>query len=372
MPPSPLTLAVDTLAAMLNCELASHPVYDGVELQWFDDPRHGTGMLAFLSRRDGRVVDYYVDPGLRIDRDGYHIGGGTGTWTETTFAVARLHVAEDGVDAEVRFTDVDGRCIHVRVDDRDGVRRRRAGLLAPVGSAVEDPTSLMLVWMPGFDLVRATRRPPLVRIDGEDAAIGRLPGGRLHKRHLVKYAAPVVTVFVAGEAAGRLGDLPDARTAGVPGDGPTTVVARAELPGAAPVEARLELTPAWPDLAALPEGRERRGRWRVGVDDAWLTGGDWFARRADGTVGLGLDVTQRWRPRRLPLLMRVVTTVVPVFRRWPTTYRWRGTVVLGADPVFAGGWERLASSGADAYRRATGSAVSRPTDPGLSRPSGSR
>ena len=27
---------------MLNFELADHPVYDGGELQWFDDEDHGT------------------------------------------------------------------------------------------------------------------------------------------------------------------------------------------------------------------------------------------------------------------------------------------------------------------------------------------
>ena len=51
---NPLSLTVDPLAAMLNCELADHPVYDGLELQWFDDDVHGTGMLAFLSRREDR------------------------------------------------------------------------------------------------------------------------------------------------------------------------------------------------------------------------------------------------------------------------------------------------------------------------------
>ena len=90
-----------------------------------------------------------------------------------------------------------------------------------------------------------------------------------------------------------------------------------------------------------------------------LTGGHWFAEPRDGVVHAGLDVTRRWRPRGLPLLMRLVTTVVPVFRRWPTTYRWRG--VLRPDdagaPGWSGGWERVAGHrGADAasYRKATG------------------
>lgn len=45
---------------MPNFEIADHPVYHGLELQWFDDAAHGTGMLAFLGRRDSHVFDYYA------------------------------------------------------------------------------------------------------------------------------------------------------------------------------------------------------------------------------------------------------------------------------------------------------------------------
>jgi hypothetical protein len=50
----PFDLGVDSLAAMVNCELVDHPVYAGLELPWFDDAPHGTGLLAFLRRRDDR------------------------------------------------------------------------------------------------------------------------------------------------------------------------------------------------------------------------------------------------------------------------------------------------------------------------------
>ena len=358
-----MTLSASSLAAMLNAELVDDPVYDGFELQWFDDAEHGTGLLAFLSRRDGRVVDYYCAPGLRLDREGYHIGGGTGAWVDTEFEVARLRVGPDGVDAEVAFTDVDGRAVRVRVDDRDGRRRRPAALLAPVSSGILEPTALMIVWMPRFDLVRATGGPIEVGIDGRQVLVGRLPGARWHRHVLVKYAAPVLTVDVARQHDGPLADLPPATTTrgddGAGGTGVATV--RAEAVGAAsgtgpaPV-ARLAFTPAFPDLDALPDGARRHGRWEVGVDAATITGGTWTAHRTGDVVEVGLDVTQRWRPRGLPLLMRVVTRVVRLFRTWPTTYRWRGTVTLGPAPQLVGGWERTSMAGMDAYRQATGSA----------------
>ncbi|NUU18728.1 hypothetical protein HP550_15855 [Cellulomonas humilata] len=336
-PVAPITLRIDRLAALLNAELADDPVYDGVELQWFDDEVHGTGMLAFLSRREDRTVDYYLQPGLRLDRRGYAIGGGTRSWNVTPFEEARLAVAQDGVDAHVRFTDVDGRLVEVRVDDRDGVARRRARLLAPVSAGILRPTSLLLVWMNAFDLVRVTATPPSVRIDGRSAALGRLPGVRVHRRHLIKYAASVVVVEVNPDTA----EQPTPHSLGH-----VTAVCDDHT-------AEIQLVPPL-DLRRMADGDRAEGRWHVTIDGARITGGRWSATRASQEVHVDLDRLERWRPGTLPWLMRLVTTVVPVFRRWPTTYAWHGTVQLG-HPSPSGSWRRTGGHDGQSYRRATGS-----------------
>jgi hypothetical protein len=345
----PLSLRVDELACMLNFELADHPVYDGGELQWFDDEVHGTGMLVFLSRRDGRRVDYYLQSGLRVDRGGYEIGGGIGSWTEIDFEIGRLSVADDGVDAEVRFLDLDGRAVEVRVNDRDGRLRRPAGLLAPVSASIERPTSLLLVWMPRFDLLRTTGTLPVIRIAGVDVSTGRLPGRGLHRRHLIKYAAPVVAVEVNRTHDGSLPAAPADQQVGLDVAGGVREVT-AEYAGHA---ARLLLEPELPDLAGLPDGSAASGRWLVEVDRVRLTGGSWSTARSGDDVTVAMDVDERWTPGRLPWLMRLVTRVVPVFRRWPTTYRWRATVHLGAEPTMSACWERTGGDRGDGYRRAT-------------------
>lgn len=340
----PLALRLDQIAGMLNAELHDHPVYDGVELQWFDDARHGTGMLVFLSRREDRRVDYYQQRGLKLDRSGYQLGGGTRSWTEVDFDLARFRVGHDGVDAEVRFRDVDHRLIEVRVHDQDGRTRRRGGLLAPVGAGVENPSSLLLVWMPAFDLVRRTDIPPVIRIGGSDAQIGRLPGARLHRRHLIKYAAPVL--------AAQLNPLPEGALATAQSEGweaglLTTI--RAEEGGHV---ARLVLEPGLPGIPGLGDSVEE-GRWHVEIDGARLTGGAWSAAGSDSGARVALDVDERWDPGQLPWLMRLVTAVVPVFRRWPTTYRWRCDVRLDGEPAMVSRWQRTGSTTTDGYRRAT-------------------
>jgi hypothetical protein len=344
----PFDVHVEPGPAILNCELADDPVYDGLELQQFDDPLHGTGMLAFLQRRaDGRV-DYYQAPGLRLDPGSYTLGAGVGEWHETAFDVARLAIAEDGVEAAVAFTDVAGRRIEVGVDDRDGRPRRRADLLGPVSAAIEHPRALLLVYLHGFDLVRATGRAPTLRIDGRDVATGRLPGQRLHRRLLIKYGAPL-TVVELNRAHD--GPLPAADAAVERSSDGLTALARAH----GDQRARFALSPAFPDLAALPREAAQRGAWTLDVDGARITGGSWTVRRRGNEVDLALEVEDRWRPGPLPPLMRFVTTVVPTFRRWPTTYRWTATVTLGPEPRLASRWERTGVERGAAYRRATGS-----------------
>jgi hypothetical protein len=349
----PLDVRVERIAAFLNAELADHPVYDSFELQWFDDETHGTGMLAFLSRREDRRVDYYVDPALRLDPGGYVLGAGTGAWVGTDFDEAWLAVTLDGVDAAVRFVDVDGRTIDIRARDADAGPGRRGVLLAPFGDGIDRPTSLALVYVHGFDLVRHAAEAPVVRIGGEVARTGRLPGTALHRRHLVKYGGPLTVATICPAADGPLtDDLPVDGTRTRAPDGTGTVSVAARSAGAA---ADLVFEPAFPDLRDLDVGRLRTGRWHVDVDDARITGGSWFAlRRSVEELELGLDVTERWTPPAgEPPLVAVVTRVLPTFRRWPTTYRWRAEVVLGEDPTIRSRWERTGASTGERYRQLT-------------------
>ncbi|MFN3865927.1 MAG: hypothetical protein ACK4MD_04345 [Demequina sp.] len=352
-PPScPMSLRISQMAAMLNAELADHPVYDGLELQRFDDTQHGHGMVAFLSRRDDRTVDYYVERGLRLDPKMYGIGGGTRSWNEVDFPVAILEVSGDGVAAEMTFTDVDGRLIEIAIDDRDGNARSRGALLAPVGAGIDRPGSLMLVWMPQFDLVRdVPDQAPMIKIDGEDVSVGRLPGAAVHRRHLIKYAAPLQVVEFNR-------DMDAPATSGGPGEADlsesgTEVSALTAKAGAH--VARVAFRPHFPDLRRLDAGEERSGEWRIGVDGRTLTGGTWTAVGAVDRAEVHLRVTRKWRPRSLPLLMRAVTTAMPVFRRWPTSYSWHATLPTLGGPMRSR-WERSGDGhNGESYRRATGS-----------------
>lgn len=326
----PLAVQIETIAAMLNFEIHHHPVYQGVEVQYFDDDKHGTGVLVLLNRTDTRKVDVYQEEGLTVDRSGYGIAAGLGDWYVTPIEPAVMQVTDTGVHADIALRDADGRLVEIQVDDRDGKRRRRAEFLAPVGSEIEHPAALMLVWMRQFDLVRRTAIEPTVRIDGEGVTLGRLPGARLHRRHLIKYAADLWIVNV-NPAAGN-----GRRTQG---------------PGAA--RAELHVTPEPPLPDALAPGAECNGNWSLSIGDrADVVGGEWSCTATDDTAAsLVFTVTQGWRTRNLPPLMRLVTMMLPVFRRWPTTYVWEAQMNSGHD--VEAHWRRTGSRDST-YARITG------------------
>jgi hypothetical protein len=353
----PFALTVEPMAAMLNFEIADDPTYAGLEIQRFDDPVHGSGLAVLLMRREDRRVDVYHEPGLRLDRASYGIGAGLGGWHEAEIEPARLEVTSHGAVVDIGLLDAAGRRIEVRADDRAGRPRTTGALLAPVSAAIERPTSMLLVWMPRFDLLRAIGRPPEIRIDGRPARTGQLPATRLHRRHLIKMAADLAIVRLNPAQDGPLTPVdPDAapgvvidRTGPRPTIAGVTVVAGGH-------EASLVLDPPLADLTRLGERATVAGTWHLAVDqEPSLVSGSWSASRSADRVELALDSTAPWRPGRLPLLMRIVTRVVPTFRSWPRTYRWRGVIDLGAGPTatptMTSRWERTAATRDESYGR---------------------
>ncbi len=342
----PFSLRLDVLDRMLNFEIADDPFYGGLEIQGFDDPRHGQGMVVLFERKPDRKIDVYYEPGLRLDPSKYAIGGGLGEWVETEFEVARLSVAADAIDAEARFIDVAGRSIELRIADRPRRPRRWATLLAPGGAAISDPQSLPLWWMVRFDLLRRTGSVPVIRIDGRDATPGRLPGEWLMRRRLIKIASDICLVDL-NPAGGEPGGTPSEIVTVEAGAEEIRAVARGH-------KVVVRFDPPFPDLSAAP--RPEEGEWSLSIDSQPVIAGTWSASNHDSEVPVAIDVTQGWQPGDLPLLMRVVTRVLAVFRNWPTTYRWRGTVHLGDTPKTTGRWERIGDERDESFRSLTKSA----------------
>jgi hypothetical protein len=349
----PFDLQVWDVDRMLNFEITDDPHYEGLELQVFDDPVHGRGMIVLLKRRHDGRFDVYRQPGLALDPAYVQVGGELGERRQASIEPARFAIGRCGIDVDVRLSDLAGREIRVRIDDRDGRRRHPGTLLAPVGSTIEHPVWLPLFLMGGCDLVRRTGPAFDLRIGGRRVTTGRLPGGWLHRRRLVKYTAAPTAVVLNPAGDGPV-DAVDPRTPGnVRFDGMSNRIESLQARTAGHC-AGLVLEPALPDIARLRPGALATGAWRLAIDDnPAVVGGTWTVERRQDHVDVVLDVTRGWTPRGLPPLMAAVTRVAPVVCTWPTTYRWSATITLGDPPLLSSRWERKSSQRDQSYRRLT-------------------
>jgi hypothetical protein len=339
----PIRLGIDPMEGLLVADFKGDPEFQGIEPQVFDDPINGKGMRVLRYRKDGKV-DVYWQPGVRVDKSTFTVGSGICDFAETTIEPAYFKITSHGMDLNIAFTDAQGRKVELRVQE-DAPGKKGFPLLAPVGADVEKPPRLMLVFMPGIDLVRST---------------GSLVEGRIGDRILSPASLPILldwhrVLFIRYVAKPVIGTLnppmnkPLIFEMSIPGsieiDGMVIVadekgrVTRISA-GLNPRHVELNFSPAFPNLPEIQDRGSAAGRWTIHIAGVNITGGSYSTSRKGDRVAVELDVTEHWKPSGLPLAMELFTRIVPMFRTWPATYRWRGVVELGAEPVMSGVWER--------------------------------
>lgn len=340
----PIRVGLDPMERLLVATFKGDPEFEAIEPQVFDDDVNGKGMRVLRYRKDGRV-DIYWQPGVRVDRSTFVVGAGIGDFAEATIEPARFEITGRGVDLHVAFTDAQGRKIELRIRE-DAPGKRGFPLLAPVGADIEKPLQLFLVYMPDIDLVRRTGSLVEARIGDRALRPASLPI-LLHGRRVwfIRYVArPVIATLNPPMSRPLVVEMP------VPGsievDG-ITVVADADgrvtriSTGQEPRRVEVDFLPGFQNLLDLPSGGSASGRWSIRIAGAPITGGSYRVSRDGGCVAIALDVAEHWEPSGLPVSMEIFTRVVRKFRTWPTTYRWRGAIKLGAAPTMSGVWERI-------------------------------
>lgn len=339
----PIHVGIDLMEGLLIANFKGDPEFEGLEPQVFDDPINGRGMRVLRYRKDGKV-DVYWQPGIRVDRNTFTVGKGIGDFMETTMEPARLEITEREVDLHVAFTDAQGRRVEFKVhEDLSG--KHGFPLLAPVGAEIDKPTQLFLVHMPNIDLVRHTGSLVAAWIGDRALRPASLPIIlRRHRVLFIRYAAkPVIGTLNPPKSKPLIVGMSVPGKSEVDGieivadeNGSVTQVSA----GLEPRHVELDFTPSFPNLHIIPDQGSAAGRWTIHIACVNITGGSYSASREGDRVAVELDVTENWKPSGLPIFMQLFTRLVPMFRTWPSTYRWRGVVELGAKPVMSGVWER--------------------------------
>jgi hypothetical protein len=340
----PIRVGLEPMEGLVIAGFKGDPEFESIEPQVFDDAVNGKGMRVLRYRKDG-LVDVYFQLGVRVDRDTFVAGAGLGDYEEVLIEPAQLEISARGVKVDLAFVDAQGRRNALRVRE-DAPDKRGFPMLAPVGAGIEKPVQLLLVYMPSLDLVRRAGSHVEGRVGDRILHPASLPVLlQWHRVWFIRYVARSVIATLNPPM-----NKPVIVDLAVPGaaeiDGMTVVADEAGnviriSADQEPRRVEVDFRPSFPNLLDIPIGLSASGRWSIRITGVTITGGSYDVLREGERVAVELDVTEHWKPSGLPLSMEIFTRVVRMFRTWPSTYRWRGRVELGAVPAMSGAWERI-------------------------------
>lgn len=332
----PFTIELSPIRRLLVIDVADDPTYGTLEPQVLDGPT-GEGVLLLAYRHDG-YVELYAPPELAVEEGGYDgLGKGVGSFQRVVFEQARFEVTDDGLQLDLAVAAPNGRRFDLHLHEHLSGGRDHFALLAPVGGSFETPTFFPFLWLPEMSFVPARGTEVDVRVEGRARSIARLPlpiGGR--RCLMARYAEALVCLVNPDD--GQTHTRRPAAGARTPSAPAVDVVDRRDGRGVAVVRVgRGDHTcaalfdPPLPDPRSLATHAQRSGDLLLQADDVTQLRGRYGLRRDGDRVELVVDRFRPWRTRtRRPLLAALFR--LPVFRRWPTTYRWEATLDLGGEP----------------------------------------
>jgi hypothetical protein len=355
---SPFELEIDPMERLLLINIENDPdsLYVGFEPQVFNDEINGTGMLVIGWRVDGKV-DVYHQPGLTLDPDKYDIAGkGLAQMTERQMVGARFDITENGVKADITFTDLNGRIVELRIEERSNRARKPFGLLAPMGIAAENPSGMPLILLHDFYFVRRYNTEYTVKIDSRYHEPDKLPIPMDYSRmYFARYSPDLLILLLNPAFNGKLDPLsePDGNTV-IVGDTRYNLALNNNVHEISSISrtynrhaVTMAFSPAFPNLDAYT-GRSAEGVFEIaGHESTGVVRGDYTVQNIDGQILVELNPSGGWIPNEKKLSVRFLYRVVPMFRNWPTTYRW--TAMLNKDEngvmQMNSSWERINMEG---------------------------
>ncbi|SES28802.1 hypothetical protein [Salipaludibacillus aurantiacus] len=163
-----------TKLALINCEKQPDEHYLGFEPQYIDEEKAGYRVIAY--RHDG-YVDVYDEPQLNDGNDDSFDVTGKGLCERLKTEIT--HTAFEKTDGRIyisfQFTDKYGRKIATNISEKSSKKTNGINLLAPIGSATENPSYLPVFFLYEFDFVRKHKTNIYVSIDGKEMIIDNFP-----------------------------------------------------------------------------------------------------------------------------------------------------------------------------------------------------
>ena len=342
---SPFSLKVSPMRRLFLIGFEKDPddIYVGFEPQWFDDSEYGTGLRVIAWRKDG-YVDVYQQPGLTVEERIDVAGKGLRETKVCQMPDARFDVTPHGVDAYFRFEDLEGRTIEVKVREKNPKKRRPFPLLAPVGSASENPSCLPVYFLFGFDFVRKSKTEVLIRIGDKSHKPDTFPfpmnGSSVY---YMRYGEDTFLVDWCPAQHGELEPITDVEMPShfdvVETENGQALKRISAVRGGHTFVAHFE--PPFPDLASK---QSQNGVFTLSSDaSVGEVSGKYTSTATSNGAVVTLEPTEGWLPRPETFFLKFLFRTAKIFSHWPKTYRWTAKVSLTDEGKahIESGWERI-------------------------------
>jgi hypothetical protein len=338
----PFILGVEPMKRLLIADFQNDLAYVSIEPQLFDDEINGKGLRVLVYRTD-KMVDVYHQKGVKVNLETFSIGAGIGILKETSIEPNIFEIDQNGINLHVAFADKNGDIVEMKIKE-NSTSKKRMKFLAPVGNDIKHPKQLFLAFMEDFDFVLRKGTAFFARVGNRNLKPSLFPLSRNgEKVFFARYSnSPVVGTINPAMKSPLIFHTNESGLVEVEGislqlqNGRVTSMYR-KYNGKT---ISIEFTKGMVNLYELQDGVKYTGKWIYKIDDQIITGGNSVLLKTGDKVDVRINVTRKWIPQNLPISFQLFTFFVNSFRKWPTTYYWKGKVHLSNETVLDGQWFR--------------------------------
>ncbi len=335
----PLSIEIDPMEKLLlvNFEKDPDSIYVGFEPQVFDDTINGNGHLIIGWRVD-KKIDVYHQKSLKLDVSKYSIAGaGLNKMIPVDMEIALFEVNDLGVQAHYKFRDMQDRVVEISIREKNQRKRKPFGLLAPMGDAATNPTSLPMVLLHDFYFVRKNNTEIKVSINDTSHELDNLPMrmdwqemtfARYSPKPLIATLNPEQNGVLdglkplVGQETFQKGDITyEIEWA----DQTASIKSMSIMNNIHPLT--INFSPAFQCLNTIPANSQLRGTFSItGHESVGRIAGEYGIRSGEESAQIRVVPSEGWKPKTTKFSTWFLFTVAKVFKKWPTTYQWDAKV----------------------------------------------
>ncbi len=338
----PFRIGIEPMKRLLIADFQNDSAYVSIEPQLFDDEINGKGLRVLVYRTD-KMVDVYLQKGVKVDQETFSIGAGIGVLKETTIEPNLFEINQDGINLHIAFADKNGDVVEMKIKESN-TSKKRMKFLAPVGNDIKIPKQLFLAFMEDFDFVLRKGTAFFARVGDRVLTPSFFPISRNgEKVFFARYSnSPVVGTINPAMNSPLI--FQTDKTGLVEVEGISLLLQNGRVNSMSRKyngkTISIEFSEGMVNLYELQDGVKHTGKWIYKIADTIITGGNSIFLKTGDKVNVHINVTRKWIPENLPLSFQLFTFFVKSFREWPTSYNWKGKVDLSNETILDGQWLR--------------------------------